>query len=45
MNIDDIIRDAADTVRQIQALSSIEVFEEDKGDIATECRRIIRNAH
>lgn len=41
MNIDDIIRDAADTVRQIPALSSVEVFEEDKGDIAQEIDRAI----
>lgn len=34
MNIDDIIRDAADTIRQIPALSSASVLEEDKGDIA-----------
>lgn len=41
MNIDDIIRDAADTIRQIPALSSVEVFEEDKGDIAQELERAI----
>ena len=41
MNIDNIIHDAADTVRQIRALSSVEVFEEDKGDIAQEIDRAI----
>lgn len=34
MNIDDIVREAAETVAEIPALSGYKVIEEDKGDVS-----------